>query len=169
MKQEDIVELIYKKDENSFAVLYDMYAKSLFGIISSRINDPENAEKILTEVFEVAWNSIESYSENKGRFYSWLVEITRKQVVDYLKKTGDYNSSNTNSFVYLLADENKPETIGIQEYVRKLRPKSIKIIDLLFFKGFSIVEVSEKLEINTETLTLENKLSIDEIRNFIEA
>lgn len=169
MKQEDIVELIYKKDENSFTVLYDLYAKSLFGIISSRVNDNEDAEKILTEVFEDAWNSLELYSENKGRLYSWLVEITRNHITDYLKKSNTFNSNKLNSFVDLLEDENKPETIGIQEYVRKLRPRSIKIIDLLFFKGNALSDVSEKLEINTETLTLENRLSINEIRNFLEA
>lgn len=169
MKQKDIVELIYKKDENSFAVLYDLYAKSLFGIISSRINDPENAEKILADVFENAWNSIETYSENNGRLYSWLVEITQKQLVEYLKNNDEYNSKQNNSFVDLLADENKPETFGVQEYVRKLRPKSIKIIDLLFFKGFSIVEVAEKLETNPEILTIENRSSINEIRNLLEA
>lgn len=168
MKQKDLVELIYKKDENSFTVLYDLYSKSLFGIISSRVKDNEKAEKILTEVFEDVWNSIDSYSESKGRFFTWLVNITHKHVVDYLKISDEYNTNKIDSFVDVLEDENKPETIGIQEYVRKLKPRSIKIIDLLFFKGYTLLEVSDKLEINAEVLPSENRSSINEIRNLLE-
>lgn len=169
MNQEEIVKLIYVKDENSFALLYDCYAKSLFGIISCSIKDHEKAEKILIDVFEDTWHSLDTYSENRSRFYSWLVDKTRRHIVDYLKESNQNNSNATCSFVELLADENKPETIGIQEYVRKLRPRSIKIIDQLFFKGVPLVELAEKLEISSETLLIENKSSIDEIRNLLEA
>lgn len=168
MKQENLVELIYNKDENLFTVLYDLYAKSLFGIITSQVKENEKAEKILTEVFTDAWNSLDSYVESKGRFYSWLVEITHVHIYDYLKMVDKDGSNKSNSFIDLLKDENTPETIGIQEYVRKLKPKSIKIIDLLFFKGCTVSEVCEKLEINPDTLPLENKASITEVRNLLE-
>jgi RNA polymerase sigma-70 factor (ECF subfamily) len=169
MVQEHLVELIYKKDENSFTVLYDLYAKSLFGIIASQVKDSERAEKMLTEVFADAWNSLDSYVESKGRFFSWLVEITHVHISDYLKTVDEHSSYKSNSFIDLLADENTPETIGIQEYVRKLKPRSIKIIDLLFFKGCTVSEVAEKLDINPDILALQNKASVTEVRNLLEA
>ena len=169
MNQKEIVKLIYKKDESSFGHLYDNYAKSLFGIISSVVKEREEAEKILTEVFKDVWNSLESYEESKGRFYTWLVEKTQNQVFDYLKKHGGFEPNQLNSFINLLDDENKPETIGIQEYVKKLKPRSIKIIDQLFFRRKSLDEVSAKLEISPDRLMQENRLSIKEIRNLLEA
>jgi RNA polymerase sigma-70 factor (ECF subfamily) len=39
------------------------------------------------------------------------------------------------------------DTIGINEFVKKLKPKCIQIIDLLFFKGYTQQEASEELEI----------------------
>lgn len=168
MNQEETIKLIYKKDENSFALLYDNYAKSLFGLISSAVPEREKAEKILTEVMEDIWNSLDSYVHSNGRFYSWLVEKSQNHVFDFLKKSGDFESNKIHSFVDLLDNENKPETIGIQDYVKKLKPRSIKIIDFLFFKSYSINEVSEKLEINPESLVFENRLSLKELRNLIE-
>jgi len=169
MNQKEIVKLIYKKDESSFAHLYDNYAKSLFGIISSVIKEREEAEKILTEVFEDVWNSLESFVESKGTFYTWLVEKTQNRIFEFLKNSGDFEPNQLNSFINLLDYENKPETIGIQEYVKKLKPRSIKIIDLLFFQRKSVDEVSQKLEISPERLMQENRLSIKEIRNLLEA
>jgi hypothetical protein len=34
------------------------------------------------------------------------------------------------------------DTIGINEFVKKLKPKCIQIIDLLFFKGYTQQEAS---------------------------
>jgi RNA polymerase sigma-70 factor (ECF subfamily) len=171
MKQKLLVELIYKKDEEAFTVLYDMYAKSLYGIISNYFKNNELAEKLLTEVFFKIWNKIESYSEKDGRLYTWMVTQTREHIIEYLKSNNTYNPIKTNSenFIQLLDDENKPETIGIQEYVRKLRPKSIKIVDALFFKGQSLENTAIQFEINPEDLQTENRNSINEIRNFLGA
>lgn len=171
MKQKLLVELIYKKDEQAFTVLYDMYAKSLYGIISNYFKNNELAEKLLTEVFSKIWNKIESYSEKDGRLYTWMVTQTREHIIEYLKSNNTYNPIKTNSenFIQLLDDENKPETIGIQEYVRKLRPKSIKIVDALFFKGQSLENTATQFEINPEDLQTENRNSINEIRNFLGA
>jgi RNA polymerase sigma-70 factor (ECF subfamily) len=171
MKQKLLVELIYKKDEQAFTVLYDMYAKSLYGIISNYFKNNELAEKLLTEVFSKIWNKIESYSEKDGRLYTWMVTQTREHIIEYLKSNNTYNPIKTNSenFIQLLDDENKPETIGIQEYVRKLRPKSIKIVDALFFKGQSLENTAIQFEINPEDLQTENRNSINEIRNFLGA
>jgi RNA polymerase sigma-70 factor (ECF subfamily) len=171
MKQELLVELIYKKDEEAFTVLYDMYAKSLFGIISNYCRNNELAEKLLAEVFSQLWNTIDSYSEKEGRLYTWIVFQTREYIEEYLKSNALYNPIKLHSenFVQLLDDENKPETIGIQEYVRKLRPKSIKIVDSLFFKGQSLESVADSFEITPQVLQDENRNSINEIRNFLGA
>jgi RNA polymerase sigma-70 factor (ECF subfamily) len=41
------------------------------------------------------------------------------------------------------------DTIGINEFVKRLKPKCIQIIDL-FFKGYTQQEASEELEIPLE-------------------
>jgi RNA polymerase sigma-70 factor (ECF subfamily) len=50
------------------------------------------------------------------------------------------------------------DTIGINEFVKKLKPKCIQIIDLLFFKGYTQQEASEELEIPLGTVKTQSKL-----------
>lgn len=175
MTQEELLPLIYKKDERAFTLLYDMYSKSLFGVISNLIKDQEEAEDVLQDVFVKIWKNIDSYNQEKGRLYTWMVNITRNTTIDKLRSKG-YNNSQKNlsadNFVHLLDDNtrltNKIDSIGIREFVKKLKPKCIKIIDLLFFKGYTQQEASEELEIPLGTVKTQNRNCINELRNLLQ-
>ena len=175
MTQEEILPLIYKKDDKAFTILYDMYAKSLFGVISTLLRNQEEAEDVLQEVFVKIWKNIDSYSESKGRLYTWMVNIARNTAIDKLRSKG-YNNNlknlTTDNFVHLLDHSagmsNKIDMIGIQEFVKKLKPKCIKIIDLLFFKGFTQQEASEELEIPLGTVKTQNRNCIQELRTLLQ-
>ncbi|MDD2987062.1 sigma-70 family RNA polymerase sigma factor, partial [Flavobacterium sp.] len=82
MTQEELLPLIYKKDDNAFTILYDMYAKSLFGVINTLLKNQEEAEDVLQEVFIKIWKNLESYSESKGRLYTWMLNIARNTAID---------------------------------------------------------------------------------------
>ena len=116
-----------------------MYNKSLFAVISNLINEQEEAEDVLQEVFVKIWKNIESYNEAKGRFYTWIVNIARNTAIDKLRSKGFNNSQknlSSDNFVHLLDDSNKMtnriDTIGIADFVKKLKPKCIQLIELLF-------------------------------------
>ena len=174
MTQEELLSQIYKKDDKAFALLYDMYAKSLFGVIHTLIKDKEESEDILQDTFVKIWKNIESYNESKGRFYTWILNIARNSAIDRLRSK-NFNNNQKNlsadNFVHLLDDSskinNKIDTIGIQEFVKKLKPKCIQLIDLLFFKGYTQQEVSDELEIPLGTVKTQNRNCINELRNLL--
>lgn len=168
MVQEKIVSLIQNNQKEAFTQLYDSYAQSLFGIISNLTSNPEEAEDILQDVFVKIWKNIDSYSENNERFYTWLVNITRETAIEKLKSKGYFSKKNltTQNFVNL-TDNNSKDSIGIREFVKKMKPLHIKLIDCLFFKGFSLQEASEELEIPVTTLKSENRNSISELKNLL--
>jgi RNA polymerase sigma-70 factor (ECF subfamily) len=175
MTQEELLPLIYQKDDKAFTLLYDMYSKSLFGVVSNLIKDLEEAEDVLQEVFVKIWKNIDSYNESKGRFYTWMLNIARNASIDKLRsKTHNNNQKNLSSdnFVHLLDDQSKVissiDSIGIKEFIKKLKPRCIEIIDLLFFKGFTQKEVSEKLNIPLGTVKSQNRSCINELRNILE-
>lgn len=174
MTQEDILPLILKKDDKAFTTLYDMYSKSLFSVISNLIKEQEEAEDVLQEVFVKIWKNIETYNETKGRFYTWIVNIARNTAIDKLRSKGFNNSQknlSSDNFVHLLDDSNKLtnriDTIGIQEFVKKLKPKCIQLIELLFFQGYTQQEASDELEIPLGTVKTQNRNCINDLRNYL--
>ncbi|AWG22429.1 RNA polymerase subunit sigma-70 [Flavobacterium faecale] len=174
MTQEDLLVLIYKKDERAFTHLYDMYSKSLFAVINVLVKNTEEAEDVLQDVFVKIWKNIDSYNESKGRFYTWILNIARNTSIDKLRSKNFNNSQknlSSDNFVNLLEDStkaaNKVDTIGIQEFVKRLKPKCIQIIDLLFFKGYTQQEAAEELAIPLGTVKTHNRNCINDLRTYL--
>lgn len=176
MTQDELLPLIYKKDDKAFTLLYDMYSKSLFGVIFNLIRDKEEAEDVLQETFIKIWKNIDTYNESKGRFYTWILNIARNSAIDKLRSKGFNNNLknlSADNFVHILEDpaktSNKIDAIGIHEFVKKLKPKCIQIIDLLFFKGYTQQEAADELEIPLGTVKPQNRNCINELRNLLKA
>lgn len=174
MSQEEIVVLLQKKDDKAYSVLYDMYAKSLFAVITNIINNREEAEDLLQDVFVKIWKNMDSYNESKGRFYTWMLNIARNTAIDKLRSKNFNNSKKnltTDNFVHLFDESNKAtfklDAIGIQDFIKKLKPKCIALIDLLFFKGYTQQEASEALEIPLGTVKTQNRNCINDLRAFL--
>lgn len=174
MTQEEILSLLYKKDDRAYTILYDMYSKSLFSIIFNLVKEREEAEDILQEVFVKIWKNLDSFSESKGRLYTWMLNIARNTSIDKLRSKGFNNSKknlSSDNFVHLFDESNqlshKIDSIGIQEFVKKLKPKCIQIIDLLFFKGYTQLEASEELKIPLGTVKTQNRNCINDLRIFL--
>ncbi|MDI1255848.1 MAG: sigma-70 family RNA polymerase sigma factor [Flavobacterium sp.] len=175
MTQEELLPLVLKKDDKAFTILYDMYSKNLYGIIYNLIKDREESEDVLQEVFVKIWKNIETYNEGKGRFFTWILNIARNTAIDKLRSKGFNNSQknlSADNFVHLLDDSNKLnnkiDTIGIQEFVKKLKPKCIRILDLLFFKGYTQQEASDELEMPLGTVKTQNRNCISDLRNLLQ-
>ena len=174
MEQEELLKELLKKDDKSFTLLYDNYSKSLFGVIYNLIRNTEEAEDILQEVFVKIWKNIDTYNESKGRLYTWMLNIARNTSIDKLRSK-NYNNSQKNlssdNFVHILDDNskttNKIDAIGIKEFIMKLKPKCIQIIDLLFFKGYTQQEASDELEMPLGTVKTNNRNCMNELRKMI--
>ena len=174
MSQEELLVLIYKKDERAFTYLYDMYSKSLFSVINVLIKNREEAEDVLQDVFVKIWKNIDSYHESKGRFYTWILNIARNTSIDKLRSKNFNNSQknlSSDNFVNYFEDSSKladkVDTIGLQEFVKRLKPKCIQIIDLLFFKGYTQQEASDELAIPLGTVKTQNRNCINDLRNYL--
>lgn len=175
MSQEEVLQLVKKKDSNAYTVLYNMYSKSLFSVIFNLVKDREEAEDILQEVFVKIWKNMDTYSESKGRFYTWALNIARNASIDKMRSKNFNNAQknlSSDNFVHLLDDSNKMvnriDTIGIKEFIQKLKPKCIALIDLLFFKGYTQQEASEELGIPIGTVKTNNRNCINDLRNFLQ-
>lgn len=174
MEQEELIKELLKKDDKSFTLLYDNYSKSLFGVIYNLIRNTEEAEDVLQEVFVKIWKNIDSYNESKGRLYTWMLNIARNTAIDKLRSKNFNNSQknlSSDNFVHILEDSsrttNRIDAIGIKEFIMKLKPKCVQIIDLLFFQGYTQQEASDELEMPLGTVKTNNRNCMNELRKMI--
>jgi RNA polymerase sigma-70 factor (ECF subfamily) len=86
--QENDVELlaaIVARDEAALAQLYDRYRVILFGLLMRILNNREEAEDVLQELFMQVWRRATDFDENRGKPFTWLVTMARSRGIDRLR------------------------------------------------------------------------------------
>lgn len=169
--QEELIALIREKNQKAFSYLYDNYSKALFGVISNITNDTEEAEDVLQNVFVKIWNNFASYDEQKGRLYTWMLNIARNMAIDSTRskheKVKNKIQEATDSVYHknnLFVENSSHENIGLQNIVNNLKDDQKQIIDLAYFQGYTQEEISQKLNLPLGTVKTKVRQAIITLR-----
>lgn len=153
----DFIVLLKNKDPKAFSEVYDLYSKALYSIIFKIVSDAEEAEDILQNTFLKFWNSFESYDTNKGKIYTWLLQIARNTALDHIRSR--YHQEKKQTFSHEILKENNIsiesnvlDTIGLSSVVNKMKEEHILLFELFYYEGFSQEEVSKELNIPLGTV-----------------
>ena len=146
-------------DEEAFKLLFNKYAKRLFGIARQYLNDDKESEEIVQEVFYKIWLHRGDIQPERS-FVSYIARIakniiinqTRRRLVKqaYLDSFGTpqtQNMSQTERHVIF----NEIRTI-VEEIVNGLPPKRKEIFMLSRYEGRTTKEIAQQLRISERTV-----------------
>ncbi|PSR56906.1 RNA polymerase subunit sigma-70 [Adhaeribacter arboris] len=165
ISEEELVARLRVPEDAAVAQLYDMYSAALYGVILRIVKDTEVAEDVLQECFVKIWSSFSSYDASKGKLFTWLINIARNLAIDKIRsrqyRVGSKTQTLDKSQQYT-ADSTgfRPEHIGVKELTEKLNPDQKKVIDMMYFDGFTQSEVAEVLEIPLGTVKTRARAAI---------
>jgi len=71
--------------EAALGQLYDRYRLILFGVLMRILNNREEAEDVLQEVFLQVWRRAADFDANRGKPFTWLVTLARSRGIDRLR------------------------------------------------------------------------------------
>jgi RNA polymerase sigma factor (sigma-70 family) len=174
MQQDGLILELQNGNQKAFERIYALYSESTYGIIYSILKDETIAEEILQDVFLKIWNNASSYNQDKGRFFTWILNIARNASIDHLRSKSHKNTKKnltSDNFVDILESSSnfsaKADAIGITKYINMLKPVCKKLIDLLFFKGYTQKETAEELEMPLGTVKTRNRACINNLREML--
>jgi RNA polymerase sigma-70 factor, ECF subfamily len=148
----DLLHAVARGDENALAACYDRYRLILFGLILRILNDRQEAEDVLQEVFLQVWRRARDFDDARGRAFTWLVTIARSRALDRLRAAGSrarlaeevvQESSGEGDAVL---DALKSETRAIvRNALAELTDEQRKVLLLAYFEGLTQTEIAERL------------------------
>ncbi|CAA7196070.1 RNA polymerase sigma factor [Chryseobacterium potabilaquae] len=154
--------------------MYDHYSGALYGIILRIVQSKEYTEEIIQDVFIKIWNSIDQYDLNKGRFYTWMINIARNTAIDYLKSKGFQNELKNQSlpdFVYntteLSISNKESDFIGFKNILEGLEEDKLELIELAYYKGYTQSEISEQLNIPLGTVKTKMRNALMKLKDLL--
>lgn len=151
ISEQELVARLQRNDRMAYEHLYDNYCTALFGVINRIIPDEETASDVLQEAFVKIWNNIKGYDADKGKLFTWMLNICRNLAIDKTRSK-DYGNSqknqstekSVNQLGQMQSESIKPDQIGLREVVGKLDPNERLLIDLMYFKGYTQAEIAEE-------------------------
>ena len=156
----DLLESIAGKDSSAFGILYDRYSQLVFNLGNKIVKDHDYAGEVLQSVFIQIWNKADTYNRKKGAVSTWIINITRNKSIDILRKTKkeklnvdidlDYLESDTNCDFNISEIAEKREIII--KAMESLSPEQRKIIEMIYFEGYTHKEAAEILGVRIGTV-----------------
>lgn len=146
----ELMRLVNEKHGHALEELYDRYIKLVYGFVMKFCNgNEEKTKEIIQLVFLRLWTTKSHYDPAQGNFVNWLLTITRNICIDYHRKekrhTQHYQEEHEEIADFANAIEQRVNTNEIEMAKNKLPTAQKKIIDLLYWKGYSLSEIA-KLE-----------------------
>lgn len=170
MHETELITALKGGDKDALGLVYDRYGAALYGVVLRIVQSPEVAEEVVQDAFVKIFRNIASFDENKGKFYTWALNVARNTAIDSTRTSDFKNRQKTDQFDFVVyshthpAVSNSVDTIGLREIVNKLDEKHRKVIDLAYFQGYTQTEIEQEMNIPIGTVKTRLRLAIKELR-----
>jgi RNA polymerase sigma-70 factor (ECF subfamily) len=151
---EDILERLLARDENTFRSVIDTHGSSVFGIASRVLADPNLAEEVAQDTFVALWRRPGAFDPERGSLRSFLLVVARNKAVDLVRKEEARKRATESLLQEAASASDTPadgERIEDREEIRRaLSQLSLvqrEAIVLAYFGGRTYREVARELKI----------------------
>ena len=80
-----LLQRIARRDREALSRLYDRYAGVLYSTAMRVLNDPDEVNDLLIEVFVQIWDESSAYDPALGNPFNWALTMTRNKAIDRLR------------------------------------------------------------------------------------
>lgn len=170
ISDEELITLMSADKRRAIQPLLDKYGDALFGVVLRIVQAREIAEDVIQDTFVKVWKNADSYNPDKGRLFTWLVNIARYTAIDKIRTVKFKENQKTVSLdrtVYdneKLSEEMTVRDVGLRQIIDRLDEKYSRLIDLLYLQGFTQKEAAEALDIPLGTVKTRSKSAIEQLR-----
>lgn len=163
-------------DRRAFETLYRSAAPRLHGVALHFMGNKALAEDVLQESFVRIWNNASRYQAQVSAPMAWMINITRHQAIDQLRKHRDRRL--TDQEEQALAD-NAPstqesfssdrETHALNRSLETLDDKQRQSISAAYFQGLNCRELAEHLTASPGSVKSSVRRGMERLRRCLES
>lgn len=158
ISDKELLERCRSGDNVGYSLLYQRYSKSVFNSIFRLVNERQEAEDILQEVFLKAFSEIKSL-KNSESFGGWIKRIAINHSLNFLRKRKIYFTEIEDDKMLDIQDDEWKETLKKESRVQELQNaidelplQTRTIVNLFLFEEMPQEEIAKVLDIPPGTV-----------------
>ncbi|MCC6701901.1 MAG: sigma-70 family RNA polymerase sigma factor [Fluviicola sp.] len=171
LRQEQLWVTQAQSDPTKFEPLYRKYYSPILRYLQQRIDDPEAALDIASQVFIKAMKNIKNYEYRGVPFGSWLYRIAKSELYQQFRdqqssKTVRLENQQLASVDELFLDPSDTETnrLKLLKALQSLKPDQLKLIEMRFFEQLSFKEIGENLGLTENNAKVKTFRAVEKLR-----
>ena len=151
--------------------IYMKYKDKVLGYIRNHVNSPEDAEDLCSDVFIKIYSKIDTFDESKASLSTWIYAMTSNTVIDFYR-TNHIHSEIPEDLAEdksLIEDEvlNSESLEELAKALRALPQEQMDIIVLRYYKGLTLQEVAEKMNLSYGVTKLRHREALGRLKDLL--
>ena len=159
-------------DRGAFEVLYQRYARPVFGLALRRLGDRGRAEDAVQETFASIWRAARTYKPERGPGAPWLYGVARNAIVDRSRARNEPPAEAPDEPSLEAGPDERAEGSWVQWRVHRaletLPEREREVIALAYWSDLSQSEVAEKLGIPLGTVKTRTRAALAHLAEALE-
>ena len=175
IEEQELILKLKNQDKDALSYLYDKYGAALYGAVQRIVQDDDVTAEVVQDIFLKIWNKIEMYDPQKGRLFTWMLNLSRNAAIDKIRSKEIKRSAKTDSideYVYTIDRQSSTETsvdgIGVRALMDDLVEEQRFVLLKVYFEGFSHSEIADEYDIPLGTVKSRLRSALKHLRNKVQ-
>lgn len=148
-------------DQESFAELYDLTRRRVYGTVLRVLRSPEQADEVTQEVYVEVWKQAPRYAVEKGSVLSWMSVMAHRRAVDRVRSVSSEVARDERYAFGTVEREGDDvwdsvaqnyEVERVRGAIATLTPIQRQAVQLAYYKGLTQSEISTSLNLPLGTV-----------------
>lgn len=175
IEEQELILKLKNQDKDALSYLYDKYGAALYGAVQRIVQDDDVTAEVVQDIFLKIWNKIGMYDPQKGRLFTWMLNLSRNAAIDKIRSKEIKRSAKTDSideYVYTIDRQSSTETsvdgIGVRALMDDLVEEQRFVLLKVYFEGFSHSEIADEYDIPLGTVKSRLRSALKHLRNKVQ-
>jgi RNA polymerase sigma-70 factor (ECF subfamily) len=173
LRDEELLALIAREDDQALGALYDRYGRTIFTLALRITGDRLTAEEVTQDVFHIVWQQTAAFRSSSGTVAAWIIGITRHRAIDRIRsvreKARQRDAQLDDAMAAVLADTTSVENDAvvrsdIRAALGELPIEQRQAIELAYYGGLTTVEIASSMSTPVGTVKTRIRLGLTRLR-----
>lgn len=172
--------LMAQRDEDALASLYDRYGRLVYSVAFRIVGQRQLAEEITLDAFQSVWRAAATFREERGRFATWLMSVTRHRAIDELRRLGARPEGSSVELDHSVSDQlaradSVEELVWLGQRRAAVRAALADLplaqreaLELAYFGGLTQQEIAHRLKTPLGTIKTRMRIGMQKLKRALE-
>ena len=168
--EQELMNRLRQRDSNALSELYDLYSTRVYSLAVAILGNGMAAQEVVQDTFIKLWQNPHLYQPMEGKFTSWLLTVTRRLAIDYLRheqrRSGQSTSLDDDHFPELhdITRDEEARWRDLRHVMDEIPDEQREVILMAYYRGLSQSEIAIYLGIPIGTVKTRLRLGMDKLR-----